>query len=105
MNLQETFENMMPCVCDCGELFDLEEGHKSLHSNKVICDNCHELEEKEARIEELEESLSNISEEIRDAYESIDQYDLEIISLRANIENWEDEIKDIESELEKLKNE
>jgi len=38
----------MPCMCDCGNWFDLTDSHKSLNGNKVICRECHEGEEEEA---------------------------------------------------------
>ena len=38
-----------PCMCDCGKWFDLDDGYRSLHSNTIICKNCHnqEIEEDE----------------------------------------------------------
>lgn len=35
----------MPCMCDCGKWFDLNDGHNSGKSNKVICAECKEEEE------------------------------------------------------------
>lgn len=41
----EALENMeMPCQCDCGNYFDLDDGYPSILSNKVICAECHENE-------------------------------------------------------------
>jgi hypothetical protein len=34
-----------PCRCDCGNWFDLEDGHRSNKGNKVICRKCKEDEE------------------------------------------------------------
>ncbi|HEX6428766.1 MAG TPA: hypothetical protein VF008_13820 [Niastella sp.] len=34
----------VPCRCDCGNWFDLEDGHKSKRGNKVICLECAEGE-------------------------------------------------------------
>lgn len=44
----------MPCMCDCGEWFDLNDGFKSYHSNKVVCKSCHF---KEFEIKELEDRI------------------------------------------------
>lgn len=38
VNLEEEME--MPCRCNCGNWFDLNDGIKSLHSDSVICENC-----------------------------------------------------------------
>jgi hypothetical protein len=54
----------MPCLCDCGEWFDLLEGNSSLHSNKVICDTCSQTEEEE---KEREEEIDNLRNTISDA--------------------------------------
>lgn len=43
----ETME--MPCLCDCGAWFDLECGYPSKKSNKVICGQCHEREQRPKR--------------------------------------------------------
>lgn len=37
----------MPCLCDCGNWFDLHDGYGSKYSNKVICEECHQDEEEE----------------------------------------------------------
>jgi hypothetical protein len=34
----------MPCMCDCGNWFDLNDGYNSRHSNKIICRECKERE-------------------------------------------------------------
>ena len=34
----------MPCRCDCGNWFDLNDGYSSLNSNKVICKECKDFE-------------------------------------------------------------
>ena len=33
-----------PCRCDCGNWFDLEDGHRSSNSNKIVCRECAEYE-------------------------------------------------------------
>lgn len=30
-----------PCICDCGNMFDLFDGNRSEKSNSVICKSCH----------------------------------------------------------------
>jgi len=47
-------EMEMPCPCSCGQWFDLNDGFRSLHSNRVICNDCHEDEiaEQEGETEE-----------------------------------------------------
>jgi hypothetical protein len=43
----------MPCRCDCGKWFDLNDGYSSeKQKNKVICGECGETEEKEIEREE-----------------------------------------------------
>lgn len=34
-----------PCRCDCGNWFDLEDGHRSNKGNKIICRECKEDED------------------------------------------------------------
>jgi hypothetical protein len=29
-----------PCMCDCGQWFDLEDGYSDDQINKVVCKNC-----------------------------------------------------------------
>ena len=33
-----------PCMCDCGNWFDLEDGYGSKNSSKVICRECKDAE-------------------------------------------------------------
>lgn len=40
-------EDSMPTPCDCGNWFDLHDGYGSKHSNRVICEECHQKEEQE----------------------------------------------------------
>jgi F0F1-type ATP synthase epsilon subunit len=56
----------MPCRCDCGEWFDLNDGHSTLErsrGNIVVCDSCHDKEldreRIENKIEELEDDTQN----------------------------------------------
>ena len=46
----------MPCQCDCGEWFDLQNGFPKRNSNVVICKKCHE---KEKAIYDQIEALEN----------------------------------------------
>jgi hypothetical protein len=34
----------MPCLCECGEWFDLNDGHSKAGSNVLVCESCHQLE-------------------------------------------------------------
>ncbi|MBO9657516.1 MAG: hypothetical protein J7527_01700 [Chitinophagaceae bacterium] len=47
-------EMEMPCVCDCGKVFDLNDGYGSLeYGNKtVICKSCHASQEERERLRE-----------------------------------------------------
>jgi hypothetical protein len=33
-------EDSMPCLCDCGEWFDLNDGNPCSDCNKVLCKKC-----------------------------------------------------------------
>ena len=50
----------MPCLCDCGEWFYLNDGHRDLRygSNRVVCDTCH-INQKER--EELQDKIYDLS--------------------------------------------
>lgn len=37
----------MPCRCDCGKWFDLDDGYPSKNSNKIICKECSDAEDDE----------------------------------------------------------
>lgn len=56
----ETRSMEMPCLCDCGEWFDLNDGHqdKRYGSNKVICHDCNENQIKREVIEEQIDDLA-----------------------------------------------
>lgn len=47
----------MPCLCDCGQWFDLEDGSSKRNSDKVICPNCGAKDEK---IKELEDEIFSL---------------------------------------------
>lgn len=40
-------EDSMPVRCDCGNWFELLDGHHSKHSNVVICEECYKAEQRE----------------------------------------------------------
>lgn len=67
----------MPCLCDCGNWFDLNDGYrdKRYGSNKVICESCHENQEKRndiaERIEDLE-TYDNKKREIKKLKRQLD---------------------------------
>ncbi|MBX4188411.1 MAG: hypothetical protein KW793_04760 [Candidatus Doudnabacteria bacterium] len=58
MKTKDPNQMEMPCKCDCGECFDLDDGYPSLHSNQVICESCHEIE-----IEQQDEERCENNEE------------------------------------------
>jgi len=64
MKTQEEIDQMeMPCKCDCGNWFDLDEGNTSHNSNKIICDDCFEKEEKEIEVQQEVEDLNSTIED------------------------------------------
>lgn len=71
-------ENMeMPCVCDCGNWFDLHDGYPSeLKTNQVICQECGQKEEewldREQEIEVLQDDIDRFESEIEEAQENIE---------------------------------
>lgn len=44
-NIELDEEMEMPCRCDCGNWFDLNDGFGKKNSNIVICEECHVKEE------------------------------------------------------------
>lgn len=34
----------MPCLCSCGEWFDLNDGYSQQNSNQLVCSSCHQME-------------------------------------------------------------
>jgi len=50
--MEDEFENYgmeMPCLCDCGKWFDLNDGVGSYkNTNSIVCQSCGEIEEAEA---------------------------------------------------------
>lgn len=40
-------EDSMPVVCDCGNWFELLDGHNSKYSNHTICEECYQREREE----------------------------------------------------------
>jgi len=68
----------MPCKCDCGQWFDLNDGKRDLRwgSNKIICKSCHNNQLKRKDIEdqiyELE-THDNKKREIKKLKKILDQ--------------------------------
>jgi hypothetical protein len=52
-----------PCVCRCGEVFELGDGYESREGNTVICVKCSNEEDEEAEREEEISDLLNALEE------------------------------------------
>jgi hypothetical protein len=53
----------MPCMCDCGNWFDLNDGWPSKHGSKTVCENCHDSEEE---VECLENEIDAVKEAMDD---------------------------------------
>lgn len=51
-DVQLAEEMDMPCLCDCGKWFDLDDGWQSKYKQQVVCSDCHN---KEAKIDELKD--------------------------------------------------
>lgn len=47
----------MPCRCDCGNWFDLNDGYPDRNSNKVVCGDCNE---RNGKIRELQERYQDL---------------------------------------------
>lgn len=62
--MKDTDEMEMPCMCRCGEWFDLDEGNTSSKDNKtLICDTCYQEEESENERREQIEDLTSLIED------------------------------------------
>jgi hypothetical protein len=59
VDLEEDMD--MPCLCDCGNWFDLNDGYGSLKPNKrnmVVCPKCHFHENNwHRKVEDLKEQI------------------------------------------------
>lgn len=78
INIELDEEMEMPCPCQkCGEWFDLVDGYgsKKWFPKIVICERCHDEEEKEIEREE----------EIRDLKSQIDEAEFTIKEARARL--------------------
>ncbi len=59
----------MPCQCDCGLWFDLNDGHRiNSKPNQVVCGECAESEKAD---EEKEQEIENFKSALDDAYFTI----------------------------------
>lgn len=66
----------MPCPCDCGEWFDLNDGRPHpREATRIICEECAERIEKEVEreeeIEELKETIANAEFDLKEARERL----------------------------------
>lgn len=55
-------EDDMPCRCECGKWFDLNDGYSSIHGCNVICQECHDLEEYEDGMRQAQQQLDEIDD-------------------------------------------
>jgi hypothetical protein len=60
----------MPCLCDCGEWFDLNDGYSIRGSNKVVCYECHKADKK---AEENAEALYMIGTDLDEGHITFSQ--------------------------------
>lgn len=95
----DKLEDMMPVVCDCGETFDLSDGYPSLHSNKVICEECHLREES---LSEIETEIENLEYDIETLQDDIFSYEESLEEARQSIEEKRKELTKKREELEEL---
>lgn len=92
-------EMEMPCMCDCGNWFDLHDGVKSLHSNKVICEDCFGEEEREDKIEQLQSQIDDLESDIDFTKEQIEELENEIEQKTREKEELEQELKELEKQI------
>jgi ABC-type transporter Mla subunit MlaD len=83
----------MPCVCYCGNEFDLLDGYPSKKSEAVICAECHATEETEEEINDLLEQLNNAKDEIAFQRDRIKEIENELKDL--GYEKLEELIKEL----------
>lgn len=82
----ENFEMPTPCI-NCKEWFDLHDGYASdkWYPKTIICENCHEKESEEIeldeRIEFLKENISECDENIQMYQDNKKQYETELENL------------------------
>lgn len=70
MKVKECYELEMPTPCEeCGEVFDLHDGHRHPSRNIVICAECANRLQQEA---DREEEIENLKEEIQEAQWTIE---------------------------------
>ena len=53
-NIEITEFMEMPCQCDCGRWFDLHDGHRRNGQNQLVCLACHDIDEIEEQIKDIE---------------------------------------------------
>lgn len=80
----------MPCRCDCGKWFDLNDGHGSeRHPSKVICNECSEVEQREI---EREEEIQEWHDQLADAELTVKEATAELMKLGVLPAQSEDEL-------------
>lgn len=89
----------MPCICECGECFDLHEGYKSLHNDIVICEQCHDKEEKEDEINRLENEIYDLEKEIEFNTEQIETLKEENLEKEREKESLEEKLEELQKDL------
>lgn len=57
--LDEDEDMEMPCICDCGRVFDLHDGIRHPKKNSVICRKCGE---RFNEINDIQQKISNIED-------------------------------------------
>jgi len=90
----------MPCQCDCGNFFDLNDGYSSHFKStgvsslkQVICEDCHIKEEDYIELQSDIEGLEN----------EIEEFEGSISQAEEDIEYWKKQIYTAQNKLEDLK--
>lgn len=77
-------DNMeMPCMCDCGNWLELNDGRSSKHSNKLVCPECFKREQEEAA---FEQEVSDLSDAVSDAEHTIQESKKRLVELGVFLE-------------------
>lgn len=77
----------MPCVCDCGRVFDLHYGANDPHSNKILCRKCGEQKQK---IYDLEQEIDSLQFDIECEHIGKREGNKRIKELKAKMKDLQD---------------
>lgn len=68
--MNETDYMEMPCLCDCGCWFDLNDGYAESGSNKIVCKDCHLIDKNH---EERKEEIYSIGTDLDEGHITFSQ--------------------------------